>query len=101
MIKNFFSFLDAQLFWIKSFLSEMQPSGYLKGSSKRLLIAAIIYLFSHSVLKTGASTHWVKIPDIPEAWLWLLGIILGANLLTGVKVNLFKNLLSGDGETKK
>ena len=68
--------LAKQWNWIKSFLSESpNGEGIMKGSSKRLAAVAVIFTFVYTTLGEFAKTG--NIPEIPDGWLWVLGIVLG------------------------
>jgi hypothetical protein len=73
--------INIQIEWVKSFLSEpINGSGVIdKGSSKRLAAVGVTFTFMFTYIKTALETK--TIPEIPEAWIWLIGAVLG---ITGV-----------------
>jgi len=92
-MKNWFG---KQWNWIKSFLSESPDgNGMVKGSSKRLAAVAVTFTFVYVTL--GEYSSKGVIPEIPDGWLWVLGIVLG---VTGMG-DLAKNYLSKKNVTDK
>ncbi len=81
------SWINAQIEWLKSFLSEpINGSGEIdKGSSKRLASVSVIATFVFITIKTALKTE--TIPDIPDTWWFLIASILG---ITGI-IDYFKN----------
>lgn len=73
--------INSQIEWIKSFLSEpINGSGVIdKGSSKRLAAVGVTFTFMFTYIRVALGTN--TIPDIPEAWIWLISAILG---ITGI-----------------
>lgn len=88
---KFVSWLDSQIMWIKSFLSESpNGDGTQKGSSKRIAAITVIAVFALTYLRVAADAD--IIPDIPEGWRWLLFIVLGVTgLADGIKTWMNRN----------
>lgn len=78
--------INTQIEWIKSFLSEpINGSGVIdKGSSKRLASIAVTFTFVFVYTKVALQTQTV--PDIPDMWVFILSAVLG---ITGL-VDYFK-----------
>ena len=80
-MKTIFSWFNDQIEWIKSFLSEKDTTGgKLIGSSKRVATFVVVYLFAHSVIKTGEGTQWLKLPEVSWEWAVLIGGIIGISV---------------------
>jgi hypothetical protein len=73
--RNLFSWIEVQIEWLKSFFSE--PDG--KGSSKRLLSAAVVTGFLIPYIKVSIEKS--ALSDIPMVWAITICGILGINVL--------------------
>lgn len=91
---RFFYWLADQWDWVKSFVSEPQllANGKLKGSSKRLAVMVVIFMFGRAINQVGIKNEWKVVPDIPEMWLILIGGIIGLDITS--------RLLSKNGNGK-
>jgi hypothetical protein len=69
--------INAQIEWIKSFLSEpINGTGVIdKASSKRLASIAVTFVFCYTYIKTSFQQQ--AMPDVPEMWVFLLLVVLG------------------------
>jgi len=77
------NWIKEQIEWFKSFLSEeANGDGKIKkGSSKRIGIFTVLYLFAHSVINNGQSIEWKHLPTISWEWAVMVGGIIGLNIL--------------------
>ena len=69
------NWLNTQIEWIKSILSE--PGG--KGSIKRIISFLVVAAFLQSYLKVAYET--LAIVDIPSNWMFLIAGIIGLHIL--------------------
>lgn len=69
--------INTQIEWIKSFLSEpVNGSGKIdKGSSKRVAALTVVYTFAYTYIKSAEKQEGM--PDIPMEWMGLILIVLG------------------------
>ena len=69
------NWIDKQIEWFKSILSE--PGG--KGSIKRIISFLVVGAFLQSYLKVAYET--LAIVDIPSNWMMLIAGIIGLHIL--------------------
>lgn len=72
------NWLNTQWEWLKSFLSEM-ADGVQKGSSKRIAQIALTFTFVGNYTRIALGKE--ALPDVPDSWIFLLGIVLGITSL--------------------
>jgi len=67
--------LDKQVEWLKSFISEVMEDGIQKGSSKRVaqLTVTFVFAFNYTRIALGKEV----LPDVPDSWIFLVGVVLG------------------------
>jgi len=87
--------LEKQVEWIKSFLSESpNGTGVQKGSSKRVAAIGVTVTFIYTYTKIAIANN--AMPDIPEGWRWVLFIVLGVTGTADVIKQKFGNGKSKD-----
>lgn len=69
--------INTQIEWVKSFLSEpINGSGVIdKGSSKRIASIGVTFTFIYTYIKSSIAQS--SMPDIPETWVFILLVVLG------------------------
>lgn len=72
--KSLFAWIEVQLEWLKSFLSEADG----KGSSKRVIGVLTVIAFLFAYIKTALVNN--KVEDIPFTWALLIAGIIGLNI---------------------
>lgn len=72
------NWLNTQIEWVKSFLSEA-IDGVQKGSSKRIAQLALTFTFVGNYTRISLGKE--ALPEVPDSWIFLLGIVLGITSL--------------------